>query len=365
MSPVRYPLAIDNGQLVWIEAAEHGIRYRCIGCDQRVVARQGAKKAWHFAHYVATSDCEPDDALHRAAQEVIRVALTRAEQQRERYEVWLQCADCPESRAFDLVVPSLSVQTEHSFVPRVRSDLAVLRPEQVPLAIEVVVTHDLEPDTESRYLSADVPVFVVRPTWDTLRNLERGITPSRTVGVQRVRCDKCRRTERRRSDLDQWTAEKLSRLDARLSHRRRGLPFRPWRHDRFGDALFGDARSRIHAAALILTELGFRQTRHKPWLFSFRIDPERVVFANLGSTEVIPIWEEPSAHVHWQFVKTDGDTEAALISGAFVRLRAANVPVRTSFYHSGFDPDPDAPTPDARQHVDPALLDRLLQAPES
>ena len=64
------------------------------------------------------------------------------------------------------------------------------------------------------------------------------------------------------------------------------------------------------------------------------------MFANLGSTEEIPIWEEPSAHVHWQFAGSDSDAEAALLAGVFTRLRAANVPVRPDFYHHGFDPDP-------------------------
>ena len=298
---VLYPLAVDGDRLTWIEDAQRGARYRCIGCDQRAVARQGSKNAWHFAHHVATGDCEPDGALHSAAQEVIRAALTRAEEQRALYEVRLPCADCSEPLAFNLVAPGLSVQTEHSFVPHVRSDIAVLRPEQAPLAIEVVVTHDLEPDTESRYLTAGVPVFVVKPAWDTLRNLERSITPSRTMGVQSVRCDECRRVARRKDELDQWGARKLARLDARVAHRGRGLPFRPWRHDRYGRTLYVDARSLTHAAALILTEIGFRQTRDKPWLFWFRIDPDCIVFANLGSTEEIPIWEEPSAHVHWRF----------------------------------------------------------------
>ena len=164
--------------------------------------------------------------------------------------------------------------------------------------------------------------------------------------------------------LDQWGARKLARLDARVAHRGRGLPFRPWRHDRYGRTLYVDARSRTHAAALILTELGFRQRRDKPWLFCFQIDPDCIVFANLGSTEEIPIWEEPYAHLHWQFAGSDSDAEAALLAGVFTRLRAANVPVRADFYHHGFDPDPGAPTPAARQHVDGALLNRLLSAPD-
>ena len=85
---------------------------------------------------------------------------------------------------------------------------------------------------------------------------------------------------------------------------------------------------------------------------------------NEARIEEISIWEEPSARVHWQFAGSDSDAEAALLAGVFTRLRAANVPVRADFYHHGFDPDPGAPTPDARQHVNGALLNRLLSAPD-
>ena len=362
MPTVLYPLAAADGHLIWIEDAQRGAQYQCIACDQRVVARQGTQKAWHFAHHVAASDCEPDGALHHAAQEVIRDALTSAEKQGGRYEVRLPCATCHEMRAYDLAVPGLSVVAEHSLVSHTRSDLVVYRPEQSPIVIEIVVSHDLEPETASRYEDSGMTVFVVKPEWNTLQHLRHGITPDRSMGVRPVQCDECRRAERRRAELEQWAAGKLSRLDTRVPHRGSGPPVRPWRRDRYGNDLYIDARSRTHAAALILTELGFSQARDKPWLFWFRIDPGRVVFANFGSTDVIPIWEDPSAHVHWQFANTDGDAEAALIRGMFTRLRAANVPVRADFYHSGYDPDRVAPDADARQHVDRAVLSRLLQA---
>ena len=365
MPPVLYPLAVADGHLTWIEDAQRGDCYQCIGCNQRVVARQGARKAWHFAHFAASDECEPDGALHSAAQRVIRAALTRAAQQGESYEVRLPCSTCSELRAFNLAVPGLSVEAEHSVVSHTRSDLVVYRPEQSPVVIEIVVTHDLEPETASRYDDAGATVFVVKPAWGMLRDLERGIAPDRSMGVRPVQCGECRRAEHRRAQLEQWAAGKLSRLDARVPHDRHDLPFRPWHHDRYGRNLYIGVRSRIHAAALILTELGFHQTRDKPWLFWFRVTPDCVVFANFGSTEVIPIWEDPSAHVHWRVMGDDRDAEAALIAGVFTRLRAAHVPVRANFYHGGYDPAPDAPQSDARQHVDPVLLNRLMATPEA
>ena len=363
MASVLYPLAVASGRLTWIEDAQRGARYDCIGCNERVVARQGDRKSWHFAHFRTPRDCEPDGALHRAAQKVVQAALTRAAQQGERYEVRLPCATCRELLAFNLAVPGLSVEGEESVVAHTRSDVVVYRPDQNPVVVEIVVTHDLEPETVSRYDDAGTAVFVVKPAWETLRELEHGMTPDRTMGVGSVQCDECRRAEQRLAELHEWAAKKLSRLDARVAFGGPDLPFRPWHHDAYGRSLYIGVRSRTHAAAIILTELGFRQAREKPWLFWFRVTPDCTVFANFGSTEVIPIWEEPAAHLHWKYTGGDHDAEAALIAGVFTRLRAAHVSARANFYHGGYDPDPDASDPDARQYVDRALLSRLLATP--
>lgn len=171
MPSVLYPLAVAEGRLTWIEDAQRGGRYDCIGCNKRVVARQGARKSWHFAHSRAPRDCEPDGALHRAAQEVVQAALTSAAQQGEPYELRLPCATCRELLAFNLAVSGLSVEAEHSLVPHTRSDLVVYRPNQNPVVVEIVVTHDLEPETAARYNDAGTTVFVVKPAWETLRDL--------------------------------------------------------------------------------------------------------------------------------------------------------------------------------------------------
>ena len=92
------------------------------------------------------------------------------------------------------------------------------------------------------------------------------------------------------------------------------------------------------AAPAILQRLGFVQAEEKPWLFSVRL-PEGggVIYANFGSTEEVPIWENPSALIHWQLKRRSAAEEDALVPLLLQMLRAAGVEVRVSFYNQQFD----------------------------
>lgn len=68
-----------------------GNEYACLHCEQRMVARKGANKAHHFAHYRA-GDCEPDAALHTYAQRLIQEGHAAA----DAYKTEFQCGRCGE-----------------------------------------------------------------------------------------------------------------------------------------------------------------------------------------------------------------------------------------------------------------------------
>ena len=76
---------------------------------------------------------------------------------------------------------------------------------------------------------------------------------------------------------------------------------RLWQSDKFGRELHPHVRKAVHQNARRLRRLGFSQSKRKPWLLMFQL-PERrgVVFANFGSTEEVPKWEDTSALIHWR-----------------------------------------------------------------
>jgi len=70
--------------------------------------------------------------------------------------------------------------------------------------------------------------------------------------------------------------------------------------DRFGRQVFPKLRTRIMTYAGVLARLGFRQARAKPHVFYWKVR-EGTIFADLGGTDVIPIWEDPSVYIYWKF----------------------------------------------------------------
>lgn len=362
MPQIQYPVALDGRVAVTVQAAVSGRSYRCPGCAERMVARQGARRQWHFAHHRAVTACEPDRALHQSAQALIATSLEAALREGTRYQVLLRCPACGERQARNLAQSGSRVECEATIVPRVRTDVAIVRDSAPSIAIEVVVTHSIEPETHQRYTDAGIAVIVVEPSWDTLPDLRCRIVPARTLNVPPWQCASCTAAEERRAAAQRRAEALLRRLDDRVPHRGEELPFKPWREDRFERTLRPWVRARTHAGALILRELGFRQARAKPWLFLFELERGRTLFVNYGSTGEIPIWEDTAGVLFWSFqVESAPEEESAIIAGVLQRCRDAGVDLRVDFYRSSFDPDrPDRPV-DPRRFVDRAVLARLLR----
>ena len=88
------------------------------------------------------------------------------------------------------------------------------------------------------------------------------------------------------------------------------------------------------------------------------------MFADYGSTDTIPIWEDTIALLYWRLDSDcPPDEERLLAAGVLQRLRAAGVAVRVDFYHGSFDPEPPDRDADPVASVDRDQLPRVLRAP--
>ena len=119
-----------------------------------------------------------------------------------------------------------------------RSDLVVGQAGKGPVVIEIVVTHDLEPEALEAYRESGIPVLKVRPSWDTLFQLESEVITADTVNVPLVRCSECKNVEQRHRHEQDRTRQRADSMLRRMNERRPtdtgSLPFRPWTHDKFG-----------------------------------------------------------------------------------------------------------------------------------
>ena len=340
---VRYPAAdAGDGHVVTIQDATSGTPYACFGCGAPMVARQGAKRAWHFAHKPPFSECaDPDRALHETARAMILQGFTEALTQRGEYRAGFCCEDCGTEATWNIARPGSNITPECTVVESTRSDIVIDRATKGPLIVEIVVTHAIEDATRLRYEQSELPVFVVHPQWDTITELAHTLIADSVINIASMRCPDCQQArERRKRELTKalsWARGMLKGLSASPAGTAEPQ-LRLWRHDKFGQELYPRARRAVHQNARRLRRLGFAQSERKPWLLMFQL-PERhgVVFANFGSTEEVPVWEDPSALIHWQLHRCSDAEEEALVRLVLRKCREAGAEVRVSFYDQRFE----------------------------
>jgi hypothetical protein len=165
---VIYPVACDeHGHLVRIESYERGTPVFCLGCKQPMIGRQGDQNAWHFAHIVdAYALCSGESVLHRAA----KLAIVEAHATTGLRAFHWTCVGCRTIRHYR--IDDLTLKREDRPCENVQSDVLCRDSADVPrLAIEVVVAHSMETQTRERYLAMQLPVGIVKPTWNWIAEL--------------------------------------------------------------------------------------------------------------------------------------------------------------------------------------------------
>ena len=109
-----------------------------------------------------------------------------------------------------------------------------------------------------------------------------------------------------------------------------------------------------------MAELGFIQTKNKPWLFRLRLTDVGVIFANFGSTEEVPIWEDTAALIHWNLENQPAEMESAIVRRVLDKCRTEGAEVRVSFYNGHFDRQENYKRVDPVQKVNRGVLSKLL-----
>ena len=206
--------------------------------------------------------------------------------------------------------------------------------------MEVVVTHDVEPGTRQRYAESKIPVFLIRPTWDSLDELKLSVIADSTLNLQAKPCSACikREKQRRRQQERQQRKEKtareqftseLTRMDRREQSNPSNLPFKPWIYDYLGRQMYPHVRRRVYANAIILTEMGFRQSKKNSHVFWYRLSDGCCVFAQFDSL-VRPIWEDTRALIDCDVKGYSDELRSFLIETVAVKCRKAGVGVMVS-----------------------------------
>ncbi len=336
--PITYPYARDGeGRLTHVQQASKGASYSCLGCNSRMVARQGVQRRWHFGHLPPEpASCSGESALHLGAKLAIKQGFDLAVEAKLPYSLEWKCPGCGCNRRRDCTKFVRRVSLEASVSDSVRADLLFTTSvgDGRVFALEVVVTHKPGLVTQENYAATGIPVFLVRPTWEALSVYAKGVAANEVLNVSTERCPQCKQAKEESAAKKRWA----SRLYAELQKQRpvSQPELIPWEYDRYGEKVSYRTLAEIQSHARRLLDLGFQQSKKKPYLFFLKV-PMGVVFADFGSTDMISIWEDRTAIVYWRLRGEDWQKRATV---RVVRriCKECGVATRLSF-HEEAEPD--------------------------
>ena len=241
MSEILYPFALgEDGGLTAVADAVRGGAYTCAGCSGAMIPKRGAIRQSHFSHKSVTdaAACEPGDTVHNLAILAIVDGHAKARANGRSYLLTAIFKDCPHGPSKDLAASFENARAEYPIVEGARADVAFVN-ERERWAVEVVVTHDLEPATEARYKAAGIRFARVKLEFDGFGEVE-GLRSGISIPMS-GKCETCERKsvereERRRIADERRERERRAReIDCRFCHLRAkefGAPPERGRHDK-------------------------------------------------------------------------------------------------------------------------------------
>jgi hypothetical protein len=196
--------------------------FTCLGCGEELVPHLGRVRAPHFAHR-AGSACPltaPETALHLDAKERLLALCADAFAGRRTVRALSRCPACRRVVPLDLSALGDRAEPEGA-VGALRADVLLRAGPRPVLAVEVLVTHAVEPEKEAALAAAGVPAVEVdaREEWE--REAEGGVdlVCARSLGFPP--CPACQ--ARARADAEVQKGGEAAEIAELEVYRARGL----------------------------------------------------------------------------------------------------------------------------------------------
>ena len=165
-----------NGEVVSIHEVERGLACMCVcpACGERLIARKGDVRGWHFAHQSSTEkrSCA-ETALHRAAKTIVQrhkgITLPAFDLVDASCLESSQTSRAPAWISFDDIDAEIHIND-------IKPDLLAWSGSQ-RLAIEIAVTHRVDQDKANKIAAMNLAAIEIRLdpdlkeswTWDDLQ----------------------------------------------------------------------------------------------------------------------------------------------------------------------------------------------------
>lgn len=270
-SSVKLPYGLlPNGDLVHVSDydADVGLAV-CPLCGGCLTARRGFQRVHHFAHHAGA--CSAESLLHATCKLLIQQSFRRAALAGRPYHLTWWCPPCSTRKNTDLTRHVADAHVELSGADGTRSDV-LFTGGLKPVAVEVVVTHDVELETLARYASVGIPVYTTRPTWDGLSRYVFGVDAEKAFNAD-PNCKGCRAIRARGMSREQ--------LLARLRDPPHVSAFIQWDLDHWGRTSTSDELHLVQQTASELVAMGFHQETRAPWRMSLDLGSDGSIVASL------------------------------------------------------------------------------------
>ena len=380
VSQIQYPYALSNkdSQPVHVDSGVAGRKYTCLGCDGPMLYRQGKSMRSHFAHRISTNSCSPSDAHRVMSKYVVCEAVSEAIAGQIPYEIMQTCENC-EAPLMSAVLSfnvNLHAVVDYSVAPGLSVSVAIVENNLARAGLDIVSEMPVSAVIEEKYQSGNMttPVYIHEFEFSKKDELQHKFIAGAVVNALKLKCSNCAMEESpAEPDIEEYSTSSpvileetevplVSVADPDVSPIEQKLPFRPWVKDARGRLIRARIRERIYASALLLTQIGFRQSTRcdRPYVFSFR-EAGQILFANFSAPYQPPVWVDPSALLHGASDNRIEDNHPELFVDIIKRCRGAGAEVAIPSKYQHLDPSSgDVPHPKTR--VDSRVLSVLCAA---
>lgn len=196
--------------------------FSCLGCGEELIPHLGRVRTPHFAHR-AGSACPltaPETALHLDAKERLLALCAEAFAGRQTVRALSRCPGCRRVVPLDLGALGDRAEPEGA-VGALRADVLLRAGGRPVLAVEVLVTHAVEPEKEAALAAAGVPAVEVdaREEWERAEGDGVDVVCARSLGFPP--CPACQASTRAEAEVQKGgEAAEIAELER---YRARGL----------------------------------------------------------------------------------------------------------------------------------------------
>jgi hypothetical protein len=155
----------SSGKIVHVTKAEKGEKFTCANpnCNGEMILKKGEIRRPHFAHKHVEYDHGGETPLHYNTKILLFDFLQNSAINETPTFVQFKCS-CSETHSINLLEHITDVYVEKQVTKIYRPDISLYSENKFKMALEIIVTHDLESEASSYLKKHEIPYLTIKAT---------------------------------------------------------------------------------------------------------------------------------------------------------------------------------------------------------